>query len=70
MFLAWRVADPEGRTYDMLFIGFPWVLALITLRDHIAGDSLFRYFVALILNVATVYVLTLAVVRISTDDSK
>jgi hypothetical protein len=57
---AWHFADPEGLSFDLLFIGFPWVLATSTFRS----DSLLLYFFAIILNVASVYVFVLALVRI------
>jgi hypothetical protein len=61
---AWRVLDLEGRAYALPFIGFPWVLALLPFRD-----STFLYFLALTLNVATVYALVLSVVRLFARDS-
>lgn len=61
---AWRVLDFEARAYALLFIGFPWVLALLPFRD-----STFLYFLALTLNVATVYAFTLSVVRLFVHDS-
>ena len=61
---AWRVLDLEGRAYALLFIGFPWALACLLFRD-----STFLYFLALILNVATVYALGLSVVRLFASDS-
>lgn len=54
---AWRVADLEGRALDLLSIGFPWDVA-------VRHDSLLLYFVALILNVATVYVFVLSLIRV------
>ena len=57
---SWHFADPEGRSFDLLFIGFPWVLATFPFRS----DSLLLYFFAIILNVASVYVFVLALVRI------
>ena len=61
---AWLVSDSEGRSFDLLFIGFPWVLALLPFRD-----STFLYFLALTLNVATVYAFALSVVRLFAHDS-
>jgi hypothetical protein len=61
---AWRVSDLEGRAFDLLFIGFPWVLATLPFRD-----STFLYFLALTLNAATVYALGLSVVRLCARDS-
>ena len=50
-----RGADPESASFNLLFIGFSWVLVF-------QRDSL--YFLALVLNVASVYILVLSVVRI------
>ena len=61
---AWRVSDLEGRAFHLLFIGFPWVLAFLGSRD-----STFLYFLAITLNVATVYALGLSVVRLFARDS-
>jgi hypothetical protein len=61
---AWRVSDLEGRAFDLLFIGFSWVLAILPFRD-----STFLYFLALTLNAATVYTLGLSVVRLFAGDS-
>ncbi len=54
---AWHLSDLEGRAFDLLFIGFPWVLAF-------RHDSPLLYFFAVILNVATVYVLVLSLVKV------
>lgn len=51
---TWRVSDFEGRAYDLLFIGFPWVLVI---------PSNF-YFASIVANIATVYALALAVVKL------
>jgi len=59
---VWRVADFEGRAFDLLFIGFPWVLVL-----H--RDGSFFYILALALNVVTVYILVLSLARILARDS-
>jgi hypothetical protein len=56
---AWHVSDLEGRAFDLLFIGLPWVLA-------IRNDSL--YFFAVMMNVATVYILVLALVKVTQDE--
>lgn len=58
---ARRVADLEGRAYDLLWIGFPWVLAF---RSDIA------YPLAIALNIATVYLFALSVARIFGRNSK
>jgi hypothetical protein len=58
---AFHFADPEGLSFGLLFIGFPWVLVLAT--STFRSNSLLLYFIAIILNVASVYVFVLAVVR-------
>lgn len=58
--VSWRNSDAEGRVFQMLFIGFPWVLALFPL--HV--NSIVFYFVALILNVVTVFIFALAVSKL------
>jgi hypothetical protein len=55
-----RGTDPEGASFNLLFVGFPWVLVL-------RRDSF--YFVALALNVARVYILVLSVLRIFSRNS-
>jgi len=57
---TWHVSDLEGRSFDLLFIGFPWVLVF-------QDDK--RYYLALAMNVTTVYILVLSVVRVFTDNS-
>jgi hypothetical protein len=59
---VWHVSDLEGRSFDLLFIGLPWIVVF-----H--RDSPMLYFFTLVLNAATVYVLVLSVVRIFTSDS-
>jgi|HubBroStandDraft_6_1064221.scaffolds.fasta_scaffold30452_4 hypothetical protein len=54
---AWHVSDLEGRAFDLLFIGLPWVLA-------IRNDSALLYLFAVMMNVATVYMLVLALVKV------
>jgi hypothetical protein len=49
-------ADPEGRLFDYLVIGFPWVLLLT--KESIWGTALF-----VILNSLTVYLLALIFVE-------
>jgi CelD/BcsL family acetyltransferase involved in cellulose biosynthesis len=61
---AWRVSDFESRAFYLLFIGLPWVLALLAFRE-----SAFLYFLVITLNVATVYALALSVVRLFGRDS-
>jgi len=61
---AWRVSDLESRAFYLLFIGLPWVLALLAFRE-----SAFLYFLVITLNVATVYALALSVVRLFGRDS-
>lgn len=56
---AWHFADPEGLSFDLLFIGFPWVLATSTFRSN----SLLLYFFAISLNVVSVYIFALALVK-------
>jgi hypothetical protein len=58
----WRVSDFEGRAFGLLFIGFPWVLVF-------NRDGSFFYILALALNVVTVYILVLSLVRILARDS-
>lgn len=55
---AWHVSDSEGAGYALWFIGFPWDLAVPY------QDSWPVYFSAVILNVATVYVFVLALVKL------
>ena len=50
---AWRVTDFEGRAFDLLFIGFPW--ALVFPSD--------LYVVAVAMNIATAYILVVAIVK-------
>jgi hypothetical protein len=57
---AWHFAEPEGLAFDLLFIGFPWSLAYVALPNH---SSLVFYFVAVFLNVVTVYAFALALVK-------
>jgi hypothetical protein len=57
---AFHSADPEVLSFDLLFIGFPWVLAMSIFRSN----SLLLYFISIILNVASVYIFVLALVRI------
>jgi hypothetical protein len=59
---VWQVSDFEGRAFDLLFIGFPWVLVF-----H--RNTYFFYFLALVLNVVTVYILVLSLVRVLARDS-
>jgi hypothetical protein len=59
---AWHFAEPEARAFDLLFIGFPWVLATFPFRNH--GHGLLLYCFAIILNVASVYFLVFALVRV------
>lgn len=58
---AWHFAEPEGLAFDLLFIGFPWSLAFVALPTP---SSLVFYFVAVFLNIVTVYVFALALVKI------
>jgi hypothetical protein len=60
LILVWRNSDAEGQVYALLFLGFPWVLALFPLRSN----SWALYVLAVLLNIATVYILALAIVRI------
>jgi hypothetical protein len=55
---AWHISDPEGAGFALLFIAFPWDLAVPY------QDSWWFYFTAVILNVATVYVFVLALVNV------
>jgi hypothetical protein len=57
---AWHFVEPEGFGFALLFIGLPWSLAYLALPYN----SLVFYFVAVFLNIVTVYVFTLALVRI------
>jgi hypothetical protein len=63
LIVAWHFAAPEARAFDLLFIGFPWVLATV----HFRNDSLWLYFFAVILNVVSVYVFVLALVKVSSS---
>jgi hypothetical protein len=53
---TWHFAEPEAAAFDLLFIGFPWVLVCLTFHW-------LPYFSAVILNVATVYVFVFALDR-------
>lgn len=64
---AWHFAEPEGLAFDLLFIGFPWSLVYVALPDH-SPDVL--YFVAVFLNVVTVYTFVLALVKIFSSGDK
>jgi hypothetical protein len=57
----WNFSDFEGRSFGLLFIGFPWVLVFQSERFYI---------LALIMNVATVYICTLSVVRLFGRNSR
>jgi hypothetical protein len=57
---AWHFVEPEGIAWAALFIGFPWALATLPFQH----GGLWLYFSAVILNVATVYVFVLALVKI------
>jgi hypothetical protein len=63
---AWHFAEPEGLAFDLLFIGFPWSLVYVALPNH----SLVLYFLAVFLNVVTVYTFVLAVVKIFSSGDK
>jgi hypothetical protein len=60
LFAAWRVSDLEARAFELLFIGFPWVLAYMAFKH----DSNPLYVLVLVLNVVTVYTFVLALVKI------
>lgn len=62
---AWHFAEPEGLAFDLLFIGFPWSLAYIAFH-HI---GLAFYFLAVFLNIVTVYAFALVLVKILSSDS-
>ena len=57
---AWHFIEPEGLPFAALFIGFPWALATLPFQH----GGLWLYFAAVILNVVTVYVFALAVVKL------
>jgi hypothetical protein len=63
---AWRFAEPEGLAFDLLFIGFPWSLVYVALPNH----RPVLYFVAVFLNVVTVYTFVLALVKIFSSGNK
>jgi hypothetical protein len=56
-------ADSEGRLFDYLVIGFPWVL--VVMNDNIWGTALF-----VILNSLTVYFVTLIIVESFEDTNR
>jgi hypothetical protein len=59
---TWHFAEPEAAAFDLLFIGFPWVLACLAFHR-------LPYFSAVILNIATVYVFVLALHRVFSRNS-
>ena len=59
---TWHFAEPEAAAFDLLFIGFPWVLACLAFHR-------LPYFSAVILNIATVYVFVLALDRVFSRNS-
>jgi len=56
----WHFADFEGRSFGLLFIGIPWVLVFRSDRFYIF---------TLTMNVATVYIFALSVVRLIRGNS-